>query len=306
VNFFATNLKYLREKRGLKQYEAAAQLGFEQSTYNGYENEKSRPYLDGIIRISEFFQVGETELLHTDLTKQGEYSNKKSGSQKSQKDEYNSENKGEFSPKKYLKNEKLSSVNEGEHIDAIIYRMPQVVTVDSQGNENVILIQCKARAGYLNGYSDPSFIEKLPAYRLPGLNNGSYRLFEVDGLSMYPTLHGGDLIIGQNVEQLQDVRDDRIHVVVTKNEGVVVKRVLNRISKDGKLILKSDNHKDRDMYPPIICDPGDVLEIWYAIGFISRQMRPPAEVYNRVVDVDGRLTLLEDLVKKKLNEKEQK
>ena len=297
MNFFATNLKYLREKRGLKQYEAAAQLEFEQSTYNGYENGKSRPYLDGIIRISEFFKVGETELLHTDLSKQGEYSDKNGRGEKHKIDEYKGENKGEFSPKKYLKNEKLTTVNDEDQID-IIYRMPQVVTVDSQGNENVILIQVKARAGYLNGYSDPSYFQTLPAYRLPGLNNGSFRLFEVDGLSMYPTLHGGDYIIGQNVEQLQSVRDDRIHVVVTKNEGVVVKRVLNRISKDGKLVLKSDNYKERDMYPPIVCDPGDVLEIWYAIGFISRQMRPPAEVYNRVVDVEGRLTILEDIIKK--------
>lgn len=291
MNYFATNLKFLVKISGKTQSEIAAELEFERTTFNGYLTGKSRPYLEGIIEIASFFGVSESELIHEDLSKKGDFVGKIPHDKKPKKYDYKGDFEGDFSTKKYQKNENLSVVTDADKVD-IIYRMPQVVTVDSQGNENVILIQVKARAGYLNGYSDPSYYQTLPAYRLPGLNNGSYRLFEVDGLSMYPTLHGGDYIIGQNVEQMQSVRDDRIHVVVTKNEGVVVKRVLNRISKDGKLVLKSDNYKERDMYPPIICDPGDVLEIWYAIGFISRQMRPPAEVYNRVIDVDGRLTIL--------------
>lgn len=276
----------------------ASQLGFERSTYNGYENEKSRPYLDVFIHVAKFFGVSESDLIHVDLSKKGHFSDKSDISKKQDKGYFDGHYEGHFDPKKYPKNEKLTEVNDAEKQIKTLHRMPQVITIDTQGNENVILVPVRARAGYLNGYSDPSFIEKLPAYRLPGLNNGSYRLFEVEGLSMYPTLHSGDLIIGQNVEQLQDTRDDRVHVIVTKNDGIVTKRVLNRIKKDGKLILKSDNYKDRDMYPPIVCDPGDVIEMWYAIGFISRQMRPPAEVYNRVIDIDGRLSLIEDLMKK--------
>lgn len=276
----------------------AAQLGIQRTTYNSYELDKSQPYMSEFIRICKFFKIIETDFIHTDLSKQGGYDDKLAGAEKQKKGGHEDGYKGGYDTKKYPKNEKLTVVNEPVLSDKILHRMPQVITIDTQGNENVILVPVRARAGYLNGYADPGFIETLPAYRLPGLNNGSFRLFEVEGLSMYPTLHSGDLIIGQNVEQLQDTRDDRVHVVVTKNEGVVVKRVLNRIKKDGKLILKSDNYKDRDLYPPIVCDPGDVIELWYAIGFISRQMRPPAEVYNRVIDIDGRLSLLEDIMKK--------
>lgn len=298
MNYFATNLKFLREYRGLKQQEMAAELGFERTTYNGYETGKSRPYLEGIIHIAKFFGVSESDFIHIDLSRKGDYSKKNGDAKKRNKYDYSGDFSGDFSNKMHTIPENFSVVNEPVPDNKTLHRMPQVITIDTQGNENVVLVPVRARAGYLNGYADPSFIEKLPAYRLPGLSHGSYRLFEVEGLSMYPTLHGGDMIIGQNVEQLQDVRDDRIHVVVTKNDGVVVKRVLNRIKKDGKLILKSDNYKDRDMYPSIVCDPGDVIEVWYAIGFISRQMRPPAEVYNRVIDLDGRLTLLEEMMKK--------
>jgi hypothetical protein len=36
-----------------------------------------------------------------------------------------------------------------------------------------------------------------------------------------------------------------------------------------------------------------VLELWYGIAFMSRQMRAPNELYVRVADTEGRLTMLE-------------
>lgn len=174
-----------------------------------------------------------------------------------------------------------------------VYQMPKVVTVDSAGDENVLFVPVRARAGYLNGYADETYIQTLPTYRLPGLNNGTFRMFEVGGLSMHPTFDDHDIIITQWVENPNDVRDDRIYVVVTKSDGVVVKRVLNRIAKEGKLILKSDNYKHREEYPPIVVEPSEIVEIWYGIAYMSRQMRPPAEMYTRMIDIEARVTLLE-------------
>lgn len=161
------------------------------------------------------------------------------------------------------------------------------------------MVPVKARAGYLNGYADPEFIATLPAYRLPGLNNGTFRLFEVEGHSMIDSLNDRDIVICSNVDQLALVRDDRVHVVVTKNEGVVVKTVLNRIKTDGKLILKSENYKDREQYPAIICDPSDIIEIWYCVMYMSRYFKRSSDIFKRVSDLEARFTLLEASVKKK-------
>lgn len=274
--------------------------GFSAPRWSNYENGTSQPVLSDLVEISKFFVVDEYSLLHVDLEKYGNLNSKGVY----QKNEANSNLKGNGSgnltEKKYKKSGPLTIAEDQESASIVKVRMPQVITVDSQGDENVIMVPVKARAGYLNGFSDPEFMEKLPAYRLPGLNNGTFRLFEVDGLSMYPTLHGGDLVICSFVDQLGLLRDDRVHVVVTKSGGVVVKRVLNRLKSDGKLILKSDNYKDRDMYPPIVCDPQDIVEVWYATGFISRQMKPPSEMYNRLIDLEGRFTLLEAQAKKSL------
>lgn len=276
----------------------SAQFGFSHSTWNNYERGTSKPALDDLIKICNFFGVDEYTILHSNLTTLGDFSKLFREGKNRTSHDFAGDFQGDFRPKKYKSYDISSTTNKTEETGAIYHRIPQVITVDSRGDENVVMVHIKARAGYLNGYADPEFIENLPAYRLPGLNNGTFRIFEVEGLSMYPTLHSGDLVIGSFVDQLRVLRDDRVHVVVTKNEGVVVKRVLNRIDKDGKLILNSDNLKERDMYPPLVIDPGDVLEVWYAIGFISRQMRPPAEVYNRVIDLEGRLTILENKVKK--------
>lgn len=268
----------------------SVQLGFHRSTWNNYETGSSNPALKDFIIISKYFGIPETDLLHVDLEKIGATGNLISEQSGKQKGNLKGNLTGNLSAK--------TDENEGEKSGILRHMMPQVVTVDTKGDENIVMVPVRARAGYLHGYDDPSFIEDLPVYSLPGLSHGTYRLFEVEGISMYPTLHSGDLIIGSFVERLIDVRDDRVYVVVTRNDGLVVKRVLNRIEKDGKLILKSDNHKERDMYPPIVCDPEDILEIWYATGNMSRQLRPPDATHNRVIDLEGRLTLMEDFYKR--------
>lgn len=296
VNYFHQNARVLRSITGKNQAEMGASIGFGRSSWGNYETGVSQPSLEDTFRIAQYFGITVGQLLEVDLSKNVNLIAKKRWSKK--EDFVNPNVNPSVNPKvdfKQLEHQKFI-VSEPDQ-ELVKHRMPQVITVDTMGNENVVFVPVRARAGYLNGYSDPKFMEKLPAYRLPGLNMGTFRLFEVQGESMYPTFHSGDIVIGSFVEQLRDVRDDRIYVVMTKHDGVVVKRALNRIEKDGKLILKSDNYKDRDQYPALVVNPQDILEVWYATGFISRQMRPPAETYNRVIDLEGRLTLVEELLK---------
>lgn len=294
MSLLSRNIKFLRKQKGLTQAEMHSQTGISNATWSNYELGNTEPNVDLLIIIAKFFGVTVDELIKENF-EEGNLISKNKDQKKQQKGNLKGNVTGNLIDKKYQIEDRLSIVNDpGESL----VRMPKVITVDSQGNENVIMVPVKARAGYLNGYGDQEFISTLPAYRIPGLNNGSYRIFEVEGISMYPTLNSGDLAIGKSIENLQDIRDDRVHIIVTLSDGIVIKRVLNRLNTDGKLILKSDNYKERDMFPPIVCDPANILEVWYATGYISRQMRPPAEVYNRVVDLEGRLTILESIVKK--------
>lgn len=295
--YFSQNLQLLRKVKGLKQDEIQ---GFKGPQWSNYERGESKPNFDDLVAISKFFEINIDDLLNKDLSKDVSLIAHINGGRKGGKSLSKCPRTSPPNLKNRGNNTAATIVSDNEEVYQAKQRMPSVITVDNTGKENVIFVPVKARAGYLNGYADPEYIANLPAYSIPGLNHGTFRLFEVEGLSMHPTIHPGDVIIGQNVSQMRDVRDDRVYVVITKNEGIVVKRVLNRIEKDGKLILKSDNYKERDAYPTIVCDPVDVIEIWYATGFISRQMRPPAEMYNRLIDLEGKFTLLENLVQKNI------
>ncbi len=168
---------------------------------------------------------------------------------------------------------------------------PMVVTVN-QNNEDVIsLVATKAAAGYLNGYADPEFIETLPTIALPGLKGGIHRAFEVKGASMLPTHHPGSISIGRYVESFDDIRDRRVYIVVTRDEGVVLKRVLNRVREEGKLILISDNENKRE-YPNYPVNASDIMEMWYWRGSIIRESPEPGNMYNRLNDMQAELALM--------------
>ena len=173
--------------------------------------------------------------------------------------------------------------------------IPQVVAVNPSGNENVVYVPIKARAGYLNGYGDTEYIEKLPTFSMPHLTNGTYRCFEVYGNSMVRTFFDGDLVFGKYVESLNDIKDGRIYVVVSKNEGIVLKRVINRIEERGKLILKSDNKNGN--YPTYTIDADEIMEVWYVTMFASKQMPEPVDVYDRLHELESQLVELREAMK---------
>lgn len=127
MNYFAKNLKYLREKIGLKQAEVAYQIGFKRTTWNGYETGLSQPYIDGLINIAKYFDITEADLLHTNLSKKGEYSNKIIDSNLKVKGEYKHGFQGEFPIKKYPKNSLVSIVEDSGNQEIIKDKIPKLL-----------------------------------------------------------------------------------------------------------------------------------------------------------------------------------
>ena len=167
---------------------------------------------------------------------------------------------------------------------------PKVITVTENNEDAISIVQVKAAAGYLNGYADQEFIESLPTLAVPGLKGGTHRAFEVKGASMLPTHHPGSISICRYVESFSEIRDRRVYVLVTR-DGVVLKRVLNRVEEEGKLILISDNENKRE-YPNYPIYAEDVLEIWYWRASIIRESPEPGGMYNRLNDLQADVTLM--------------
>jgi transcriptional regulator with XRE-family HTH domain len=145
------------------------------------------------------------------------------------------------------------------------------ITVDKDDNENIELVPVKASAGYLNGYADPEFVGALPKFSLPMFKSGTFRAFEIKGDSMLP-LSSGSVIISEYVENWNDLKVGETAVVVSKNEGVVYKRMGSKLKQDKGLKLVSDN----PIYDPYYVMAEEIVEIWKAKAFISTDLPQPA------------------------------
>lgn len=170
--------------------------------------------------------------------------------------------------------------------------LPRVIRMSADDRELVPMVPVKAAAGYLNGFSDPEYIGNLPTLDIPGLSGQTHRAFEIRGSSMMPTHHPGSIAIGRWVESFDEIQDRRVYIVITKYDGIVLKRVINRAKQEGKLILMSDNSNKHE-YPNYPVEASEVLEIWYWRGGIIREIPEPGAVYTRINDLEGRLTMLE-------------
>lgn len=167
------------------------------------------------------------------------------------------------------------------------------ITVDAKGENTIEIIPHKARAGYLTGYSDPEFIEGLQHIALPFLRNGKFRAFPVSGDSM-PPHKGGSFIIGRYVESLGEVRDGKTYILLTKNEGIVYKR----LNKNGRnsLTLISDNA----FYDPYKVKASDVLEIWeYTCSIATKEYEPddlePQSIRDLLVNIQKDVKALKQI-----------
>lgn len=70
MDYFGSNLNYLRLKKGLGQKEMAESLGFSRTQWSNYEKSGSYPKFLDLMKIARYFDVPETELIHIDLSEQ--------------------------------------------------------------------------------------------------------------------------------------------------------------------------------------------------------------------------------------------
>jgi hypothetical protein len=75
----------------------------------------------------------------------------------------------------------------------------------------------------------------------------------------------GSIIIGEYVENITDLNDGQTYVIVSEKEGIVYKRIFNKIDEQGALILQSDNPS----YPPYSIPADEVIAVWQAKAYIS-------------------------------------
>jgi transcriptional regulator with XRE-family HTH domain len=164
------------------------------------------------------------------------------------------------------------------------------------GTNEISFVPVKAAAGYLAGYSDPEYIDELNTFTLPMLSPGTYRAFEIVGDSMLPT-PSGSIIIGEITGSIEDVKSNQTYIIISRNEGIVYKRVMKNAKTKGKLMLVSDN----TAYQPYSVNANDILEIWKANMVISKANVQPRWDVNQLANVVSNLQEQVTTLKNKMN-----
>jgi transcriptional regulator with XRE-family HTH domain len=157
-------------------------------------------------------------------------------------------------------------------------------------------VPVKAAAGYLAGYADSEFIDELNTFTLPMLTGGSYRAFEIIGDSMLPT-PSGSVIVGEKIENLENVKNNAAYIVVSRNEGIVYKRVVKNNKNKNKLTLVSDN----PAFQPYQVYATDVLEMWQAQAIINKVTQQQRWDVDSLVNLVSNLQDQVSSLKKKMN-----
>ncbi len=154
MKIVSKNIRHLRRLKGLTQEVLAEDLNVTRSRISSYEENRSAPTIEMLIKLSDYFKVPIDILLRNDLTKAKDSSFIEIGNQ----------------------------------------RVLFPITVDDDNNNLIEVVPVKASAGYLAGYDDPEYIEQLEKIKLPFLPTGKHRAFPIKGDSMLPMKEGSFVI----------------------------------------------------------------------------------------------------------------
>ncbi len=165
-----------------------------------------------------------------------------------------------------------------------------------EGNNEIHFVPVKAAAGYMAGYGDPEFIDELNTFTLPMLAPGNYRAFEIIGDSMLPT-PSGSVIVGEKIEDLEEVKNNNTYIVITKKEGIVYKRIMRNTRYKNKVSLISDNPQ----YEPYNINSEDILEVWKAQMTITKANTQQRWDVNQLAGLVTNLQQQVTTLKKKYN-----
>ena len=223
----AKNIKHLRGLKSLTQEQFSVELEITKSRVGSYEEGRSDPSIEMLISLSDYFKIPIDALVKNDLT--------------------------------------LSE--DDTFIDIGNQRVLFPMRVDEH-NENVIEVVTKeASAGYLQGYSDTEFIAELPIMSLDFLPTGKHRAFPIKGDSMHPWVKDGDVVVAEYMENPNAVKNNFCYIILTKDDGLVYKRVFTNNLDNNYLTLSSDNKA----YQPYQIHTSEIMEgarhIYEKIGF---------------------------------------
>lgn len=152
------------------------------------------------------------------------------------------------------------------------------------------LVNKAATAGYIGRVEQPDALEQMGFYKIPGFTKGNFRLFEVNGDEMYPSLEKKDLAICEKIADSNSIEGGTLCVIVCANR-LLVQRIYQDEKDAGTYILKSDN----EIYKEQSLKKADIVEVWRIKSKITSSfVRTSLQRIERVEHLENEVRMLKD------------
>lgn len=303
MSIVSNNLKYLRRLNGLTQEQFARRIGIKRSLLGAYEEARANPNLDNLLMIAKVFGVSVDQMLKHDLRKvretpdligQGGSTLLKPTVETQPKggifEEEETPTPAPLEPKplsaiidKYFKpEESINFVAQKIYPKPLVYEeynkplseqpkeQPSFNSPyypDSLVSANIQYVRLAQVQEYILKHLQTDFLNSLPKFSLPNLPKGEYRGFEAGDDFSFP----GGTLVGSFVKNWYDIQDGKHYLLVTKQQGLLYRRVYNQLKIKGMLLLSSDLEYITSAELTI----KDILEVWEIKAFISLQLPNP-------------------------------
>lgn len=252
--WFASNLIFLRDKKGVSQTDIALQVSKGHTTIGNWEKGRNYPTIEDAIIISQYFDISINDLLLTDLKNAGK--DKKIEIKKLEKNV--GDNAGNSAGIVTKNTEFVLAFMESENYQESV---GSVYDLDNKEAEMLPwLLQSHEK------------IKELANLHLPELGEGIHVRLQIINDNMHPTIKYGDkVVITYLPEPATAVREGNIYVVLDKDDGLVCKRLY----KAGKELyeLISDNK----LYKPYKRHLNDILAVFKVVELHTRNFHNAIE-----------------------------
>lgn len=245
---FGSNIKFLRKRKKRTQQDLAAALNVKRTTVNAIENEISQPTVNHLQGFSKYFGIAIDTLINIDLTRLSE---------------------SQFTD---LENG-FDVFLRGTNLRVI------AVSVDQNNEDNIELVNEKAKAGYVTSFADPEYIGKLPVFQLPFLSKEKkYRAFTISGDSMLPIPEGA-IVIGEFIPDFYEIKPNEGYIFVTREEGIVFKIAGTKAGENRSIKLISLNPE----FEPFDIPVNEIKEVWKFVCYLNAEIPEPETDIQKVL-----------------------
>lgn len=229
---FCIAIKQLRVEAGMSAARLAIKLGIPPDRYTKWEQGKATPKYDDIMRIEDFFEMS------------------------------------------------LNKICELESIKDFLEKPANVAGEGKTGystkvapTDGIFFVPASSYQSYVQFHHSLGFLTDLDVVRMPGQQNHHtrYRLFELKGHAMWPTLEEGALIFAEKVDKKNWRKLHNYYAyLLVLDDDMLIGRLIKKGEED--FVAYFDNEI---IHPQMVIHRKNIQEIWLAVREINEKKLPP-------------------------------